>query len=392
MRALIALTVLVALRAATESAPPPHVARILAASVRVPGGRPTLEWPSEGEAALQLQGLEGSREVSGAATAVPIASVAKVMTAYLTLIEHPLAAGQQGFVLKISRADVMEEGQRKALDESVLNVRRGERLSERQALEALLLPSANNIAWLLARHEGGLTAFVQRMNATAARLGMRSTLYTDPSGFQSKTVSTALDQLKLAQAAMQLPEFAALVARRSAALPIVGRVVNLNALVGQDGYVGVKTGSDDAAGGCLMWAKRVGVAGKEATILGVVLGQRSGPFVEAALVSARRLGDSAAAALRVRSPLPAGSRVLRIASADGRRTTASTAGSLSVLAWGGASVPVQLDFRATADPARAGQRLATARLAGPGALSATAVVTSDALAGPSLGWRLSHLF
>ncbi len=123
---------------------------------------------------------------------MPIASVAKVMTAYLTLREHPLAAGEEGFVMTITRKDVEEEEQRVALDESTLSVKAGERISERQALEALLLPSANNIAALLAVHDaGGLGAFVARMNSTARKLGMASTTYTDPSGFNAKTVSTA---------------------------------------------------------------------------------------------------------------------------------------------------------------------------------------------------------
>ena len=172
----------------------------------------------------------------------------------------------------------------------------GERLTERQALEALLLPSANNIAALLARYDaGGTAAFVARMNATARELGMRATTYTDPSGFNDETVSTAADQLKLARAAMRIPAFAAIVAEPSAALPGVGRVANYNGLVGTDGYVGVKTGSDRAAGGCLVFAKRVTTGGRRLTVLGVVLGQREGSLIESALASAQRLGDSAAA-------------------------------------------------------------------------------------------------
>ena len=77
------------------------------------------------------------------------------MTAYLTLREHPLAAGEQGFVMRITHKDVEEEEQRVALDESTLSVKAGERITERQALEALLLPSANNIAALFAVHNAG---------------------------------------------------------------------------------------------------------------------------------------------------------------------------------------------------------------------------------------------
>ena len=388
---IVLLVVAIVWRAATESTPPLVVHRTLAAYVRLPGSAPAIAWPREGQAAVEVEGV-GSFGTSGAATPVPIASVAKVMTAYLTLLEHPLATGRQGFVVTITPADVTEEGERVALGESTLSVRAGERLTERQALEALLLPSANNIAALLARYDAGGTApFVARMNATARALGMRTTTYTDPSGFNDETVSTAADQLKLARAAMRIPVFAAIVAEPSAALPGVGRVANYNGLVGMNGYVGVKTGSDRAAGGCLVFAKRVMVGGRRLTVLGVVLGQREGALIESALGSAERLGDSAAASLRVETALPAGTRVLSASSVDGRATTAVTAGTLRELGWGGLELPVHVLARAAMTHLHAGEAMATVAVQG-GSAGATSAVSARAVAGPSLGWRLRHLF
>ena len=254
---IVLLVVAIVWRAATESAPSLVVHRTLPAYARLPGSTPAIAWPREGQAAVEVEGV-GSFGTFGASTPVPIASVAKVMTAYLTLREHPLAPGGQGFVVRVTPVEVAEEAERVALGESTLSVKAGERLTERQALEALLLPSANNIAALLARYDaGGTAAFVARMNATARALGMRASTYTDPSGFNDETVSTAADQLKLARAAMRIPAFATIVAEPAVALPGVGRVANYNELVGTDGYVGVKTGSDRAAGGCLVFAKRV---------------------------------------------------------------------------------------------------------------------------------------
>jgi D-alanyl-D-alanine carboxypeptidase (penicillin-binding protein 5/6) len=172
-------------------------------------------------------------------------------------------------------------------------------LSERQALEALLLPSANNIAALLAIHEAGsVEAFVGEMNEAAAELGMQNTDYTDPSGFEDTTVSTAADQLKLGRTAMSDPTLAEIVAMPSTVLPVAGEVANFNELVGHEGFVGIKTGSDQAAGGCLLFAKRIQVDGRTLTVVGAVLGQREGDFIPAALASASSLGASAAAAVR----------------------------------------------------------------------------------------------
>jgi D-alanyl-D-alanine carboxypeptidase (penicillin-binding protein 5/6) len=216
---------------------------------------------------------------------VPIASVAKVMTAYLVLRDP------QEVTVTVTDDDVADTERRAAQDESIVHVAAGETLTERQALIAILLPSANNVSAMLARAVAGSQgAFVARMNDMAHALGMRHTIYTDPSGFDEGTRSTANDQLILAQRAMQLPEFASLVALRSAELPVAGTVHNTDSLLGQDGFVGIKTGSDNAAGGCFMF--NVHRAGGDLT--GVVLGRRGHDLIAAGLNAARDLAASVA--------------------------------------------------------------------------------------------------
>jgi D-alanyl-D-alanine carboxypeptidase (penicillin-binding protein 5/6) len=387
---LVLVAVAFARRITTQGTPALVMHRTLAADVRVPGSAPVLAWPREGEAAVEVEGV-GSFGSTGGSQPVPIASVAKVMTAYLTLREHPLAPGAQGFVMTITLADVEEQGERAELGESNVPVRVGERITERQALQALLLPSANNIAAVLAVHEAGsLSAFVKRMSSTASKLGMSSTTYTDPSGFKQGTVSTAADQLKLARVAMRVPAFAAIVDERSAVVPVAGRVANYNGLVGTDGYVGVKTGSDSAAGGCLVFAKHVTIAGRDLTVLGVVLGQREGSLVEAALSSAQRLGDSAAAALRVETILPAGTSALTASNVNGGRTTAVTARALQEVGWAGITFPIQVLPSASVTRLRTGEQAATVAVRGAQTVTTRALATRP-LGGPSLGWRLRHL-
>jgi len=168
-------------------------------------------------------------------------------------------------------------------------VARGEALTEQQALAAILLPSANNIAVMLARAAAGsVPAFVARMNDLAHTLGMRHTVYTDPSGFDAGTRSTAADQLVLANHAMRNSEFAALVAMPGYRLPVAGVVQSTNELLGFKGFVGIKTGSDDAAGGCFMF--RTHHASGDLT--GVLLGRRGPDLLAAALVAAAKLDDA----------------------------------------------------------------------------------------------------
>lgn len=237
--------------------------------------------PGPGQTAYQVG--DGPVVSSVGQHPVPIASVAKVMTAYLVLRDR------QDVTVTVTEADVADTERRKARDESLVEVAAGETLSERQALIALLLPSANNVAVMLARaSDGSQEAFVARMNRTARALGMHHTTYTDPSGFDEGTRSTADDQLILAQHAMRLPEFAKIVALRSAELPVAGTVHNTDTLLGKDGFVGIKTGSDDAAGGCFMF--RVHRPGGDLT--GVVLGRRGHDLIAAGLNAARDLAAS----------------------------------------------------------------------------------------------------
>jgi D-alanyl-D-alanine carboxypeptidase (penicillin-binding protein 5/6) len=391
--ALLAVILLVAAALArAETKPPPDVAlgRAAPRHVHLPGERFHPAWPAEGEAAVVVQGL-GSLGASGDEEPVPIASVAKVMTAYLTLVEHPLAPGEEGFRIRVTPADVDDYHERVALDQSVVEVKAGEVLSERQALEALLLPSANNVAALLAVHQAGsIEAFAAQMNAAAAELGMESTHYTDPSGFEASTVSTAADQIKLARTAMADPTFAEIVAQPSARLPVVGEVPNYNELVGHEGFVGIKTGSDEAAGGCLLFAKEIEVGDRTLTVLGAVLGQRQGELVPAALASANSLAASVAGAVRVRTVLPAGTKVLVARGPDGTQVAGVTAKPVRQLGWSGMPVRVKLATTPPGSSLDRGQRLATLTAIGTSTVRVP-VVSRGALAEPSLGWRLEHL-
>jgi hypothetical protein len=127
-------------------------------------------------------------------------------------------------------------------------------------------------------------------------------------------------------------------------------------------------------------------------VLGVVLGQRDGEPIEAALASARRLGDSVADALGVRVVVPAGTSVLSVSSTGGRATTVVTREALREVGWSGLrlSVSVTVGAASRATRLRAGQALASVGVDGAGTPT-TAAVAARSLAGPSLGWRLEHL-
>jgi D-alanyl-D-alanine carboxypeptidase (penicillin-binding protein 5/6) len=255
-------------------------------------------WPAQGQAALALG--NGRPIASPAEQPVPIASLAKVMTAFLALKRYPLSGAQDGFTITISDTDAQDEAKDAAENQSRVAVVAGEQLTERQLLEALLIPSGNNIARILAaRVAGSETSFVAEMNTEARTLGMDHTAYTDPSGFDPSTVSTAADQLRVFAQAMRFPVFRQIVSMPSVTLPVAGTLTNFNPLIAE-GYAG-KTGSDSAAGGCLAFSTNVTLGARPTTAIGVVLGQGQGSNTQAILAAAgeaaQQLVDSVAPAI-----------------------------------------------------------------------------------------------
>lgn len=353
-----------------------------------------LAWPAMGEAAVVVPGVgvlgsrRGDREV-------PIASVAKVMTAYVVLRDHPLGRDDSGPLITVTPGDVAIYRADLAAGESVARVQAGQGLSERQALEALLLPSANNIATLLARWDAGsLEAFVTKMNHEALRLGLTHTSYADASGVDSATVSSANDQARLATTALRKRVFAQIVSMRQARLPVVGVVGNLNPLLGRGGVFGVKTGSTSAAGGCLVFASHARVGAHLITVVGAVLGQPTAPTLPAALeavvhASTRLLGsippvleivtfgpDRPLASLRAPWTHPVAAELSR---------------RVSFVAW--RHLPVQVRIEAKPNlraPLRAGQRVATAQMVVGEQHETVPVLAARELAPPSLWWRVTR--
>jgi D-alanyl-D-alanine carboxypeptidase (penicillin-binding protein 5/6) len=223
---------------------------------------------------------------------VPIASVAKLMTAYVILQDHPLSANGSDPELTVGPSEAAAYPSQVADGDSLVAVAAGEKITERQALEALLLPSADNLAWILARWDAGSqAAFAARMNAAARRLGMTGTSYTDPSGLDPSTTSTAADQVRLGLAAMRVPALAAIAAEPTAVVPVAGVIRNTNTLLGRDGIVGLKTGSTQAAGGCLLVAAWSEVNGHRTLVVAATFGQpgTAGTILPNALQAGRNL-------------------------------------------------------------------------------------------------------
>ncbi|HEX3287784.1 MAG TPA: hypothetical protein VHT50_24735 [Mycobacterium sp.] len=313
-------------------------------------GKTKLPWPSKGQASISIAGI-GSFGSGGSGGPVPTASVAKAMTAYIVLRDHPLAGRSQGPKLSVHRAEAKAYAHQARLGMSLVPVRSGEVITERQAVQALMLPSANNMAHILARWDAGsVPAFVKKMNATAKQLGMLHTRYTDPSGFDKHTKSTAEDQVRLATMAMKLQAFRQIVGQHTAVIPVAGLIKNVNKLLREPGVTGIKTGSMSAAGGCLLFSATSKVAGYTATIAGAVLGQRSGSIgdLNQAFVSSHNLLAAVHKALR---PVKIIQKNQVVAKVPGTKTVLVAANDVTIPGWRGMVVPSKVTASFSTNPA-----------------------------------------
>ncbi|CAL9516881.1 D-alanyl-D-alanine carboxypeptidase [Streptomyces sp. enrichment culture] len=324
------------------------------------GGKPQIPWPENGQAALDVEGI-GTFGSSGEQKPVPIASVAKVMTAYVILRDHPLKSGADGPKIEIDKA---AEEQSDAGQESTVDVTEGDAISEREAVEAILIASANNVARLLARWDAGSEeAFVEKMNEAAEDLGMSDTTYTDPSGLNDTTVSTAVDQVKLARAAMRQPAFREVAAMMEYTDYKGVKHGNWNRLVGKDDVVGIKTGTTTSALGNLSFAAKKDVDGEVHRIVGAVLRQPEGgednTILSGALDAGHKLVLAGQDALRAETILRKGTVVGYADDGLGGRTPVVVTEDVKAVGWAG--LEVKLTFAGTELPhtAEAGTEVGT---------------------------------
>jgi len=319
--------------------PKPVTHMTLGRPSNVPGHPAPIPWPAQGEGAVEVPAL-GLVLASAAEQPVPIASLTKVMTAYIVLRDHPLSPASQGPGVTLSVSDQNEAEAEEVANDANVPVQAGEVLSERQLLDGLLVHSADNLADVLANWDAGsLAEFVSKMNEVAGQLAMTTTHYVDASGLDPRSVSTAADQLRLAAVAMRNPTFAAVVAQPSISLPIAGLMTNYVRQIGTDGIVGVKSGFTQAAMGCLVLAAQREVGGKEVTVMAAVTGQQGPDPLDAAADATVPLIDAAAASLREVSVLTAGTRVARVVvpwSSD--EVQGAVASSVVALVWPGQKI------------------------------------------------------
>ncbi|GGT24338.1 D-alanyl-D-alanine carboxypeptidase [Streptomyces chromofuscus] len=389
---VLLLAIVFAIVQAVRPLPTPTLELTAEESYTFEGDEVSLPWPNEGQGAMDVTGV-GTMGGFGEQKPVAIGSVAKAMTAYIILKEHPLKAGEEGPQIEVD-ATAETEGGYDQQGESTLNtVKKGDKLTERQAIAAIMIPSANNIARLVARWDAGSEeAFVKKMNDTAKELGMTNTTYTDPSGLKETTVSTAEDQVKLGNELVKIPALVEITKLPEWVDPSGQKWRNWNTLVPYDGAIGIKTGTTSAAGGNLLFAATKEVGGETVTVVGAILGQHTAPIIDTVNAVSKTAMLGAQEALTPAKILKKGDVVGYVDDRLGGRTPVVVTQDVTAVGWAGLKVELSFVSDEVPHTAKAGTKVGTLTVGdgSGGAVDVPVALQSD-LVEPAFTDRLTRV-
>ena len=186
-------------------------------------------------------------------TTLPIASISKIMTAMTILDGH----------LDMDEEIVIEEADRDRLRNSVSRLPVGTKLTRRETLQLALMSSENRAAHALGRTwPTGIDAFVEAMNRKAQVLGLESTRFVEPTGLSEDNVSSALDLVRMMEAAYDYPVVRDFTTRQELVINHKNRLIrfgNTNPLIANPRWeIGLsKTGYINASGRCIVMQMKV---------------------------------------------------------------------------------------------------------------------------------------
>ncbi len=358
-------------------------------NISLPKEDVTLPFPAYGTSAVGVQG-DGVLATSSNQKAAPIASTAKIMTALAVLKAKPLKIGENGPTITIEQADVDYYNEQVREGGSTVPVKLGQNITERKALEMLLIPSANNIAFTLSRWAfGSVENYSKFANNYAKELGATNSNFTDPSGFKATTTSTAKDLVLLAEKLMQNEVTASIVKMQRVNLDSETSLPSTNSfLVLKPDVIGVKTGHHDEAGGCFVVAiESKTVTGETLRIISAVT---NAPNLIQAMNDSYAVAQATAGQISERNVITTNQAVGTYSAPWGVQADATASSGLSVLAWKGSKLEPKTSLAALSpspDNAVAG-KVNIKSISGQEV--SMAVKLNQELAAPSFLWRLTH--
>ncbi len=352
-----------------------------------PTSQPSIAFPAYGASAVGAIGYGGVLASAGPATPRPIASIAKVITALVVLSAKPLGVNEVGPKIVFGPADLQFYADQVAENGIVEPVTLGESVTQRTMMAVMLMASANNYADSLANWAfGSKDAYVTAARAWLTARGLAGTTVVDPTGISPSNAATVADLVELARLAVADPVVATIAATKSVNLPGIGTVTNRNELLGIDGVTGIKTGTLDESGACLLFSATVTIGTTPVTLVGAVVG---GPDHSSVGAAVRTLLARAVAGFRDVTLTPAGQSFAAYSTDWGDSADAVAGTSSSLLLW--QNTPITATVRANpVKLAVAGTPVGEVTFTAGTKTVTVPLVLSRTIDDPGVVWRLTN--
>lgn len=318
----------------------------------------------------------------------PLASITKLVTALVCLEERPLAPGDPGATYTWTAADAAMQDRLRAQLAIVTPTAVGARVSERDMLTLMLLPSSNDYAVAYANWVfGSPERFVAATAAWAERHGLASLRIVEASGLEAGNVASAADLVTVGRLALDNPTVLELTSMRRATIPGVGVVENTNPMLGRaKGVIGFKTGTTDVAGKNLLLAQRSTMQGREVVTISAVLGRST---TEARIADSRAILDALGSSSEEAQLVERGELVGTVTTWQGERVELHAADSTSSALLPGETATRTIALAAVG-AADSGSPAGEISIDGPVASDPVPVVTAARIAEPDYWWRFTH--
>lgn len=317
----------------------------------------------------------------------PIASITKLVTVLVGLEAEPLEPGSAGPTYTVGpeaeqiRAEVLSQ------NGVAHDTPDGLELTTREMLQLILLPSSNNYAiayadWVF----GSEQAFVDAAAEWAEQHGLESLRVVEPTGLSEENVANVEDLVQLSRIALENPVVAEIVAEPWADIPEIGPIENSNTLLGENGVVGLKTGTLFESGYSIVAASRAVVDDRELLSIAAVLGRDDTRERNA---DARAALSGAEASVETVEILSARERVGSVVAWDGTTVALEAQEGVFETLVPGEAAERRLEIGAITEGAR-GSTVGVVRVGTQQSRTQVPVVTTARIDEPGLWWRLTH--
>lgn len=348
---------------------------------------PELAFPGYGAAAIGAIGWPGTLAASGSADAVPIASISKVITALVVLDAKPLGPDEAGPEISFTSADSQLYNHYLAQNGKVEPVRAGLVLTQQQVMELTLVASANNYTASLVNWAfGSESAFVDAARVWLDANGLTNTTMVESTGISPENRATAADLIELAKIALADPTVSRMVSTTHISIPRVGEIDNTNELLGLDGVRGIKTGTLDEAGACLLFAADYTVGTETVTVVGVMLGGKDHPSLDRDIQSLLATAKTGFHEVRLAT---AGEEVATYAADWGDKSTVVATADSSIIVWSDTPITRFVDVRPVTLE-NSGVDVGKLTFAVGGRTIEVPIELTTTIDDPGAWWRLTH--